>query len=256
MSECEREMWDAAASVEQRSTVRAGYRVIEARFAGKCDACGGPVAKGDRIHYCRRHEIRVMCEECAGRANAGEELEQVTPARPSTRERKLARAERLRGWSESNGARAAERFGRVDAIAGMIPFGQPILVGHHSEGRARKDQDRIHSGMRAGVDLSRKAEQQASRADTIERQAAHAIYSDDVDAVERLEEKLAGLEAERDRRKDANATYRREHKAELGAMSGAYARSQAVPFPTYSITNLTGLIGTTRKRLEHLTREA
>jgi hypothetical protein len=42
----------------------------------------------------------------------------------------------------------------------MIPFGQPILVGHHSEGRARRDQGRIESGMRAGVESQQPPSQQ------------------------------------------------------------------------------------------------
>ena len=30
-------------------------------------------------------------------------------------------------------------------MASAIPFGQPILVGHHSEGRDRRYRDRIHN---------------------------------------------------------------------------------------------------------------
>jgi predicted RNA methylase len=39
----------------------------------------------------------------------------------------------------------------VDAIADNIPLGQPILVGHHSEKRARRDAARIENGMRKAV---------------------------------------------------------------------------------------------------------
>lgn len=170
------------------------------------------------------------------------------------RERRLARAERLREWAAKNERKATERREGVDAIAGMIPMGQPILVGHHSERRHRADIARIDNGMRATIELGGKAARQASAADEIEAQADRAIYSDDADAVERLTEKIAALEATRDRRKAANAAYRKEHRAELKAMT-AYERGQAVPFPSYSITNMTGNIGRLRDRLKGLERE-
>ncbi|MCX2694976.1 DUF3560 domain-containing protein [Pseudomonas sp. DCB_CB] len=55
---------------------------------------------------------------------------------------------RERRTSEANTARAA-----VEKIVEHIPFGQPILVGHHSERRARKDQERIETGMRRAISL-------------------------------------------------------------------------------------------------------
>lgn len=170
------------------------------------------------------------------------------------REGRLRRAERLRDWSASNAAQSDARREGVDAIASVIPMGQPILVGHHSERRHRRDIAKIDAGMRASIDLSDKASRQASAADEIERQAAGAIYDDDLDAVERLEAKLADLERRRDSIKAANAQYRKDHREELKAMT-PYLRDCALPFRSYQVTNLTGLIGTTRKRLERLRRE-
>ena len=170
------------------------------------------------------------------------------------RERRLARAERLRGWSESNAAKSEQRAAAADEIMSHIPMGQPILVGHHSERRHRKDLARIEAGIVASHELADKAAEQARKADEIEAQAAAAIYDDDPDAIERLTAKLAGLEAERDRRKKANADYRREHRDELKAMS-PYQRGQAMPYPSYSLQNLGGTITRTRQRLERLQRE-
>jgi len=48
-----------------------------------------------------------------------------------------AKAERYEASAEA--AQAA-----ADRISDAIPFGQPILVGHHSEGRHRRDLDRMH----------------------------------------------------------------------------------------------------------------
>lgn len=170
------------------------------------------------------------------------------------RERRLARAERLRGYSEANEARSGAKYEGAKQIADGIPFGQPILVGHHSERRHRRDAERIHSGFHASFALHNKATEQARAADEIEAQAEAAIYDDDPDAVERLTEKLAGLEARREAMKAANGKYRAEHRAELKAMT-PYQRGQAVPYPSYSLSNLSGNIGRCRERLARLQRE-
>jgi tRNA(Arg) A34 adenosine deaminase TadA len=57
----------------------------------------------------------------------------------------------------------------------MIPLGQPILVGHHSEKRARRDADRIFDLTGQGIALHREAEQLARRARTTEARAEDAI---------------------------------------------------------------------------------
>jgi hypothetical protein len=173
----------------------------------------------------------------------------------TTREKRERRAERLAEWGAAREAKqsALNEAARADEAATGIPFGQPILVGHHSERRRRKAIDRIDRNMRAAVENSRKAESMAARAENIRAATDHAIYDDDPDAIERLQAKLASLETERERRKQANAAYRREHREALKAMS-AYERSQAVPFPSYSLSNLSGTITTTRQRIERLSR--
>ena len=170
------------------------------------------------------------------------------------RERRLARAEKLRDWSGTNAERSDARYAGVRQIADGIPFGQPILVGHHSEGRARRDAAKIHDGMRAAIDLDDKARRQASSADEIEAQAAGAIYDDDPDAIEALTAKLTKLEAKREAMKVANAEYRKAHKAELAAMS-AYDRAHTIPFASYALQNIGGNIGRARDRLARLQRE-
>ncbi len=46
----------------------------------------------------------------------------------------------------------------MERLAAMIPPGQPILVGHHSERRARRDAQRIENGMKRAVMLFERAE--------------------------------------------------------------------------------------------------
>lgn len=184
------------------------------------------------------------------------------------RERREARAERLRDWAEIRDRKAGAAFDGAARIADGIPFGQPILVGHHSEKRARRDQDRIHNGMRDGIEHSRKADEMRSRADNIERAADHAIYSDDPDAPERLRERIADLEAQRDRIVAFNATVRKAGQVTADALAmlddkqradlesiARYAPFQlrkGGAFPAYATSNMGGNIARLRERLSRL----
>ncbi len=84
-----------------------------------------------------------------------------------------ARAERLEERAEALEGRATRRAGeargRFDAAYGlmdMIPVGQPILVGHHSERRHRRHLERVDANLRAGVEAAREAEDAAAAAAT------------------------------------------------------------------------------------------
>ncbi len=68
-------------------------------------------------------------------------------------ERAEVRAERFETYSDKRETEAHRARDHVAAIADGIPLGQPILVGHHSEKRARKDAQRIENGMRKAVQL-------------------------------------------------------------------------------------------------------
>lgn len=83
------------------------------------------------------------------------------------------RAERLQERADKAASASNAKFEAVRKIADAIPFGQPILVGHHSERHARRDAERIHTGMGAAVELNRKAEHLASAAASSERHHAH-----------------------------------------------------------------------------------
>jgi Domain of unknown function (DUF3560) len=63
------------------------------------------------------------------------------------------RAERFTDYQEERADEAERARAAVSAIAENIPFGQPILVGHHSERRARKDAEEIEVGMHKAVKL-------------------------------------------------------------------------------------------------------
>lgn len=74
------------------------------------------------------------------------------------------RAARFDEYSTKREADARRARDAVAAIADNIPMDQPILIGHHSEKRARKDAERIENGMRAAVRLWDTAQYWAQRA--------------------------------------------------------------------------------------------
>jgi Domain of unknown function (DUF3560) len=114
-------------------------------------------------------------------------------------ERMKSRAAKLTAEAEATRATAAARADR-------IPCGQPILVGHHSEKRHRKDLARIDNGFRKSFELADEAKSLARRAERAE--ASTAISSDDPDAVAKLREQLADLERSIEGTKAANKLLR------------------------------------------------
>lgn len=90
-------------------------------------------------------------------------------------ERAEQRAERFEGYSERRGQEAESTAAHVKSIADGIPFGQPILIGHHSEKRARRDAEKIENGMRRAVKLWETSEYWTRRAEGALR---HAKYKE------------------------------------------------------------------------------
>jgi hypothetical protein len=93
----------------------------------------------------------------------------------SLADRAEQRAERFDIYSEKRAADADRARKGVAAIADNIPFGQPILVGHHSERHARKDAERIENGMRKAVKMWKTSRYWTDRAAGA---LAHARYKE------------------------------------------------------------------------------
>lgn len=129
-------------------------------------------------------------------------------------ERKLERYTELAQKSKEE-SKVIYEHGR--SIADAIPFGQPILVGHHSEKRHRRDIERIQNSMNKSIELENKADQYTQRAENIEN--PRGISSDDPEATQKLKQKLEDMLKERDEIKS------REHKGwELSNLSGNMRR--------------------------------
>ncbi len=108
---------------------------------------------------------------------AGFEVEVQVDAAPRLMEEAEAdRAVRMEDRADALDEKArrldAAARGRRDAehaILDFIPPGQPILVGHHSEGRHRRDLARADAHRRAARDLGNRAETAAQRAESAEQ---------------------------------------------------------------------------------------
>lgn len=179
------------------------------------------------------------------------------------RERLEDRADRLR--KESN---AAWKSGH-DMMA-VIPFGQPILVGHHSEKRDRNYRNRAWNKMGKGVELGKAADAVASRAASV---GTGGVSSDDPVAVAKLREQLVKLEHHQELMAGVNKLVR---KFKTKPAEGAKAIADAFPeisegvaaklwtpdfagrigFPSYELTNNGANIRRIKERIAHLERNA
>lgn len=93
-------------------------------------------------------------------------------AEADRKQRADERAERLSGAADRAQHSADAGYRRAHEIAEHIPPGQPILVGHHSEGAHRRALSRMDAGMRRYIDDGKQAERLTERAETA------AAYSD------------------------------------------------------------------------------
>jgi len=100
----------------------------------------------------------------------GEKGEKMTFAEQvqNEQERAEARAERMNERADKAESRSDAAYQRAHHIGSFIPMGQPILVGHHSEGRHRRDIEKIDNAMRKSCEESDKAKYYESRAATAE----------------------------------------------------------------------------------------
>ncbi|MFJ5927974.1 DUF3560 domain-containing protein [Kitasatospora sp. NPDC092948] len=100
------------------------------------------------------------------------------------------RAERHEELSGNAAGRSDAAYRGARAIGDGIPFGQPVLVGHHSERRHRRDLERIDNGMRRSIEEQDKAEYHADRAKSA------AAYEDFRKNPARTLRRIKGLEAD------------------------------------------------------------
>ncbi len=107
-------------------------------------------------------------------------------------ERQEYKKERYQELAEQAEQKSQLHYENHSKIANVIPMGQPILIGHHSEKRHRKDLDKIDNEMRKSIQESEKADYYRNKLDNIDN--SKAISSDDPKAIEKLEARIEELE--------------------------------------------------------------
>jgi hypothetical protein len=177
--------------------------------------------------------------------------------------------ERRREWAAGRRDKAAAAFSEARRISDAIPFGQPILVGHHSERHARRDAERIWNGMGKGCASLDMAKHHESKAAGIEAQLERSVFSDDPDAIEALQAKIAKEREQLERMKACNKIVRKfktDKPAGIAALaaigfSPTLAANAFEPdfcgrlgFPSYALTNLGANIRRMEGRIEDITR--
>jgi hypothetical protein len=83
-----------------------------------------------------------------------------------------AKADRYEGYAKNARERGDSRLDAADKRSERFEFGQPILVGHHSEKGARRDADRIWSDTKKGFEEHKKADDYEHRAKEVVAQAS------------------------------------------------------------------------------------
>jgi len=172
---------------------------------------------------------------------------------------RAAKAARFRQLAEKHENIATGRHFAARERLEMIPLGQPILVGHHSEKRHRKDLKRIDQHFAEAKEHHDKAEYFRRRAAAAESNVV--IFSDDPDATEKLVDKIERLKKRQGVMKRANQLIRkadREGLADLGfseeTITKLFSQDYAgrVGFPNYALTNNSANIRRLEKRLADL----
>lgn len=182
------------------------------------------------------------------------------------RERLEQKIVRRSEWAQSATAKASQAFATSQVLVAGIPMGQPILVGHHSEKRHRRALDRSWNALGRSVELTHKAEMHESKAANLGAALERTIFSDDDNAVEAIEQRIAEREAQRETMKARNSAYRKRDDTKLTQLTGygvewwdakladAYPWCKQ-PHPAYELQNLGGRITADKKRLEAIKRQ-
>jgi len=158
-----------------------------------------------------------------------------------------SRVARYADHADNAHERSERHSARVKSICDGIPFGQPILVGHHSEGRARADQKRIENGMHAWVEEHRKSEYWQDRAASAAKRAKRREQPGAIKRrIERLEAERRKMEKIGAARWTAHLDLRLTYERALYEESGG--------LPTDNLTIRPGDYVVTRGRMEKVVK--
>lgn len=173
-------------------------------------------------------------------------------------DRVIARRERFVDRAVKAQQQSNNQHERSRSLVRAIPFGQPILVGHHSERGHRNCISKSSAAMGKAVALANEAGRLASKADAVGR---GGVASDDPDALGKLQSKLTKLEEFQEKMKAANKLVRKDDLSGLInlGISELEARELLTPdfanrkgYPSYRLQNNNAEIRRLKKRIEEI----
>lgn len=179
-----------------------------------------------------------------------------------------AKIERFQELATKNANKAQALHDQAHRMADVIPFGQPILIGHYSEKSDRSYRARIRNTFERAAETSDKADYYKNRADNALNN--NAVSSDAPDAIELLKEKLQNLKASHEMMIAGNKIIRSKKLtndqkiAELVKIGMSEGRAKGtlidddcgeLGFPRYAITNSGANIRNVEKRIELLEKQ-
>lgn len=183
-------------------------------------------------------------------------------------QKRAERAERFRSMAEGLRLKSSQAYESSKTLLAVIPMGQPILVGHHSERGHRSLLKRADNAMRRSCQADDKAKYYERRAESIEN--SRAIFTDDPDAVTKLREKLEREEKRHHIMVSCNKIIRGKgtDAEKVAAMvSAGLAEKSAIEvlkpdfcgrigFAGYSLQNSNGRIAALKKRIAAIEERA
>jgi hypothetical protein len=184
-------------------------------------------------------------------------------------QKRQLRIERLERAAELCRRASEQAHESAHQMADIIPFGQPILIGHHSEGRDRRYRAKIQRRFEKSFELQEKAKQYTQRAASA--RANNTISADNPEAIDLLKQKLIKLEEFQNNSKELNRIVKRkagtveEKTKEIltrfpnlkpETVSKLFEKDFAgrIGIPDYALTNNNAKMRQVRQRIEVLER--
>ncbi|WP_258086583.1 DUF3560 domain-containing protein [Xenorhabdus bovienii] len=181
-------------------------------------------------------------------------------------EKQARRKERYQELAKNAAIQSNGTYSRAKEMASVIPFGQPILIGHHSEKRDRNYRQKITNTFDKSFEQAKKSEYYENKADSVGKSG---ISSDDPNAIVKLQDKLARLQKSHEIMKSVNKIVKNkkltdEQKiiniAELGLkketaeelLKGDFIGR--IGFASYRLQNNNSEINRIKKRIESLSK--
>ena len=137
------------------------------------DFNSGPVSNQSPIHVQHDSHIKSMLYE----------------------EKQKAKVDRAKELAQKHHDKSSQHHRSQEELMDQIPFGQPIMVGHHSEGKHRSNIRRQDNHMRKAIEHDSTAEYFENKAGNIAN--PYAVNSDDPDAVIKLKNRIEKFEKEK-----------------------------------------------------------